>query len=124
MDEKALLDLWNAKRQQIILAQVAPALVLIAVFVLAAQGTFADASDASRYLAIAVAATTGLLAVISQFAVIREAQALLVDLGKLSNSTAVSQKIASSRSFLSLTAFGIVGLSLVVFALVVWTVLG
>jgi hypothetical protein len=124
MDEKTLLDLWNDKRQQIILAQVAPALVLIAVFVLAAQGTFADASDASRYLAIAVAATTGLLAVISQFAVIREAQALLVDLGKVSNPSALSQKIASSRSFLSLTAVGVVGLSLVVFALVVWSVLG
>ena len=55
MDERALLSLWNENRMQIIIAQIAPALVLIAVFVLSAQGTFADASDPARYLAIAVA---------------------------------------------------------------------
>lgn len=124
MDEQALLRLWNEKRMQIIAAQIAPALVLIAVFVLAAQGTFASASDASRYLAIAVAASTGLLALVSQFAVIREAEALLLDLERVENGSALSQKIASSRSFLSLTAIGVIGLSLLVFALVVWSVLG
>ena len=124
MDEQALLRLWNEKRTQIILAQIAPALVLIAVFVLAAQGTFAGASDAGRYLTIAVAASTGLLAVVSQFAIIREAEALLQDLDRVANSTAHTKKIASSRSFLSLTAAGVIGLSLLVFALVVWSVLG
>ena len=124
MDEQALLRLWNEKRTQIILAQIAPALVLIAVFVLAAQGTFAGASDAGRYLTIAVAASTGLLAVVSQFAVIREAEALLQDLDRVANPSALTKKIASSRSFLSLTAVGVIGLSLLVFALVVWSVLG
>ena len=76
MDEKALLKLWNEKRMQIIIAQIAPALVLIAVFVLAAQGTFATASDAAGYLTIAVAAVTGFLAIVSQYAAIREAEAL------------------------------------------------
>lgn len=124
MDEQALLRLWNEKRMQIILAQIAPALVLIAVFVLAAQGTFAGASDAARYLTIAVAASTGLLAVVSQFAIIREAEALLQDLDRVANPTALTKKIASSRGFLSLTAAGVIGLSLLVFALVVWSVLG
>ena len=124
MDEQALLRLWNEKRTQIILAQIAPALVLIAVFVLAAQGPFAGASDAGRYLTIAVAASTGLLAVVSQFAIIREAEALLQDLDRVANPTALTRKIASSRSFLSLTAAGVIGLSLLVFALVVWSVLG
>lgn len=124
MDEQALLKLWNENRMQIILAQIAPALVLIAVFVLAAQGTFANASDASRYLVIVVAASTGLLAIVSQFAVIREAQALLEDLAKVSNGSALTKKIAASRNFLSLTAVAVVGLGLVVFALVVWAVLG
>lgn len=124
MDEQALLRLWNDKRMQIVLAQIAPALVLIAVFVLAAQGTFANASDAARYLTIAVAASTGLLAVVSQFAVIREAQALLQDLSKVANASALTKKIASSQSFLSLTAVGVIVLSLLVFAFVVWSVLG
>lgn len=124
MTEEALLKLWNEKRVQLILAQIAPALVLIAIFVLAAQGTFVGASNASRYLAIAVAAVTGILAMVSQFAVIREANALVADLGKIQNSSEVAKKIAGSKSFLSLSAVIIVGLGLLIFALIVWSVLG
>jgi aldehyde:ferredoxin oxidoreductase len=124
MEERHLLQLWNEKRSQIISAQVAPALVLIGVMVLAAQGTFADASDAARYLAIAVAGVTGFLAMISQYAAIREAEALILDLGKITNASALSKKIASSREFLSLTAIAVVLLGLVMFALVIWSVLG
>ena len=124
MEERHLLQLWNEKRSQIISAQVAPALVLIGVMVLAAQGTFADASDAARYLAIAVAGVTGFLAMISQYAAIREAEALIQDLGKIANASALSKKIASSREFLSLTAIAVVLLGLVMFALVIWSVLG
>jgi len=124
MEERHLLQLWNEKRSQIISAQVAPALVLIGVMVLAAQDTFADASDAARYLAIAVAGVTGFLAMISQYAAIREAEALIQDLGKITNASALSKKIASSREFLSLTAIAVVLLGLVMFALVIWSVLG
>jgi len=124
MEERHLLQLWNEKRSQIISAQVAPALVLIGVMVLAAQGTFADASDAARYLAIAVAGVTGFLAMISQYAAIREAEALIQALGKITNASALSKKIASSREFLSLTAIAVVLLGLVMFALVIWSVLG
>ena len=124
MDEKALLKLWNEKRSQIITAQISPAIVLIAIFVLAAQGTFATASDAAKYLAIGVAAVTGFLAIISQYAAIREAEALIQDLSKVSGSSALSSKIASSRGFLSLTAIAVVGLGIAIFALVVWSVLG
>jgi len=123
MDEKALLELWNVKRTQIIIAQIAPALVLIAVFVLTSQGTFATASDAAGYLTIAVAAVTGFLAVVSQYAAIREAEALLLDMGKVKDPTALTKKIASSRDFLSLTAIAVIGLGLVVFALVIWAVM-
>lgn len=124
MDERALLKLWNEKRMQIILAQISPALVLIGIFVLAAQGTFAGASDAAKYLTIGVAAVTGFLAIISQYAAIREAEALIQDLGKIKDSTALTKIIAASRGYLSLTAIAIVGLGIAIFALVVWSVLG
>lgn len=124
MDEKTLLTLWNDKRMQIISAQIAPALVLIGIFVLAAQGTFDKATDAAKYLAIGVAAVTGILAMISQYAAIREGEALVQDLAKVENASALSKKIASSREFLSLTAIAVVGLGLAMFALVVWSVLG
>ena len=123
MDEKNLLDLWNTKRTQIINAQMAPSLMLIGVFVLAAFGKFDGASDATKYLTIGVAAATGILAIISQYAAIREGEALLVDLKRLKSSSELAKKIAESRGLLSLSAIAIVGLGIAIFALVVWAVL-
>jgi hypothetical protein len=123
MNEKDLLELWNTKRSQIIHAQIAPTLMLIAVFVLAAFGKFATATDATKYLTIGVAAATGILAIISQYAAIREADALISDLKKISKPTKLSKKIADSGELLQLSAVAVVGLGLAVFALVAWTVL-
>ena len=123
MDEKGLLELWNTKRTQIISAQMAPTLMLIGIFVLAAFGKFDGASDATKYLAIGVAAATGILAIISQYATIREAEALIVDLKRVTNPSELSKKIATSRGLVSLFAIAIVGLGIAVFALVVWAVL-
>lgn len=111
-------------RSQIIQAQVGPALVLIATFVLAAYGVFENASDGAKFLAIGVAAATGILATISQYAAVREGEALLVDLSKIKDGSALSKKIAESRGLLSLSAIAIVALDLAIFALVVWAVLG
>jgi uncharacterized membrane protein YuzA (DUF378 family) len=124
MDEKGLLELWNTKRTQIINAQKAPNFMLIGIFVLAAFGKFDGASDATKYLVIGVAAVTGILAIISQYATIREAEALLVDLNRVEKPSELTKKIASSRHLLSLTAIAIVGMGLAVFALVTWAVLG
>ena len=124
MDEKSLIGQWNKMRVQIIQAQVAPALVLIAITVLSALGLFADASDGAKYLALGVAAATGILAIISQYAAVREGEALLLDLKKINNPSALTKKIADSRGLLSLSAIAIVGLDIAIFALVVWAVLG
>ena len=124
MDEKGLLELWNTKRTQVINAQKAPNFMLIAIFVLAAFGKFDTATDATKYLVIGVAAVTGILAIISQYATIREAEALLVDLNRIAKPSELTKKIAASRHLLSLTAIAIVGLGLAVFALVTWAVLG
>ena len=124
MNEKDLLELWNTKRSQIINAQIAPTLMLIAVFVLAAFGKFATATDATKYLTIGVAAATGILAIISQYAAIREADALISDLKKISKPTKLSKKIADSGELLQLSAVAVVGLGIAVFALVTWAVLG
>jgi aldehyde:ferredoxin oxidoreductase len=123
MDEKSLLELWNTKRSQVINAQIAPTLMLIGVFVMAALGMFKDATDGAKYLTIGVAAATGILAIISQYATIREAEVLLVDLKRVDKPSELSKKIAESRGLLSLTATAMVGLGIGVFALVVWAVL-
>ena len=124
MDEKSLIGQWNKMRVQIIQAQVSPALVLIAITVLSALGLFADASDGAKYLALGVAAATGILAIISQYAAVREGEALLLDLKKINNPSALTKKIADSRGLLSLSAIAVVGLGIAIFALVVWAVLG
>ena len=124
MDEKNLLELWNTKRTQIISAQMAPTLMLIGIFVLAAFGKFDGATDGAKYLTIGVAAATGILAIISQYATIREAESLIVDLNRVEKPSELAKKIASSRGLISLFAIAIVGLGLAVFALVVWAVLG
>jgi hypothetical protein len=124
MDEKGLLELWNTKRSQIIKAQMAPNLMLIGIFVLAAFGKFEMASDGAKYLAIGVAAATGILAIITQYATIREAEVLLIDMKRLEKPTELTKKISESRHLLSLSAIAIVGLGIGVFALVVWAVLG
>ena len=123
MDEKGLLELWNTKRTQVINAQKAPNFMLIGIFVLAAFGKFDTATDATKYLVIGVAAVTGILAIISQYATIREAEALLVDLNRIAKPSELTKKIAASRHLLSLTAIAIVGLGFAVFALVTWAVL-
>jgi hypothetical protein len=124
MDEKTLINLWHKSRTQIIQAQVAPALVLIAIMVLAAFDKFETANDAAKYLALGVAAVTGILAIISQYAAVREGEALVVDLRRIENRSEVSSKIADSRGLLSLSAIAIVGFGIAIFALVVWAVLG
>ena len=123
MNEKDLLELWNTKRSQIINAQIAPTLMLISVFVLAAYGKFDMATDATKYLVIGVAAATGILAIISQYAAIREAESLIADLKKISKPTKLSKKISDSGELLTLSAVAVVGLGIAVFALVVWAVL-
>ena len=124
MDEKDLIQQWNKMRAQIIQAQVGPALVLIAVTVLSSLQIFHEAPDAAKYLALGVAAATGILATISQYAAIREGEALVIDLKEIKNASALAQKISGSREFLSLSAIAVVGLDIGIFALVVWAVLG
>jgi low affinity Fe/Cu permease len=123
MSEEELLELWNAKRSQIINAQIAPTLMLIAVFVLAAFGKFENATDATQYLTIGVAAATGILSIISQYAAIREGEALIADLKAIKKPSRLAQKIADSGDLLKLSALAVVGLGVAVFALVVWAVL-
>ena len=124
MDEKDLIKLWNTMRSQVIAAQIAPTLLLIGVFTLAAFGKFEAASDPVKYLVIGVAAATGILAIISQYATIREAGSLIVDLKKLNKTSELAKKISESGQLLTLSAVAVVGLGVAVFAVVTWAIFG
>jgi len=124
MDEKDLIKLWNSMRSQIITAQMAPTLLLISVFVLAAFGKFETAPDSVKYLTVGVAAATGILAIILRIATIREAESLIVDLKNVNKPSALAKKISESRELLTLASVAVVGLGVGVFALVAWAVIG
>ena len=123
MDQEKLINQWNQMRSQIINAQMAPSLVLVGVVIAATFGKFEGASDATKYATLGIVAVTGILAIISQYAAVREGEALLADLAKVSSHSNLAQVIASSRGLLSLSAIAIVGSGLAIFALVVWMVL-
>ena len=124
MDEKDLIKLWNGMRSQIINAQMAPALVLTALVALASFDKFADASDATKFLAVGVAAITGILSMMSQYAAVREGQAVLVDLKSVKSKSELGKQIAGSGDLLKISAGAIIGFGFAVFALVVWSILG
>ncbi len=124
MDEKDLIKLWNTMRSQIITAQMAPTFLLISVFVLAAFGKFEAAPDPVKYLTVGVAAATGILAIISQYATIREAESLVVDLKNVNKPSALAKKISESRDLLTMASVAVLGLGVATFALVVWAVIG
>ena len=120
MDQEKLINQWNQMRSQIINAQMAPSLVLVGVVIAATFGKFEGASDATKYATLGIVAVTGILAIISQYAAVREGEALLADLAKVSSPSNLAKVIASSRGLLSLSAIAIVGSGLAIFALVVW----
>jgi hypothetical protein len=124
MNEKDLINLWNKMRMQIIVAQLAPSLVLIGVFVLAGMDKFATAADGTKFLAIGVAAVTGILAIISQYAAVREGEALVADLAKVGGKSELGKRISESRGLLSVSAIAITSFGIATFALVIWAVLG
>jgi uncharacterized membrane protein len=124
MDEKDLIKLWNGMRSQIITAQIAPALVLTALVALASFDKFDTASDATKFLAVGVAAITGILSMMSQYAAVREGQAVLVDLNNVKSKSELGKQIAESGDLLKISAGAIIGFGFAVFALVVWSILG
>ena len=124
MDEKDLIKLWNGMRSQIITAQFAPALVLTALVALASFDKFDAASDATKFLAVGVAAITGILSMMSQYAAVREGQAVLVDLKSVKSKSELGKQIAESGELLKISAGAIIGFGFAVFALVVWSILG
>jgi hypothetical protein len=92
--------------------------------VLASLGVFVDAADSAKYLTLGIAAITGILATISQYAAVREGQAVLVDLKNVKSKSELGKQIAASGDFLKISAAAIIGFGFAVFALVVWSILG
>ncbi|MFM1985909.1 MAG: hypothetical protein RIS18_126, partial [Actinomycetota bacterium] len=115
MDEVTLINIWNAQRKSIAHAQIVSVIIISAVVALIATGQFATAADDVKIAALAAVGTTGILSLISQFAVIREARMIVKDLAKAKSNT--GKIIAASDSYLQLTQVVMVIFGIGLFAL-------
>jgi len=120
MNEKDLVDTWNDMRKQIIQAQFQSVIALSVVTVLSVMGYFSGVSTTVALLALAFLVTVGSLGVLNQFAIIREAKALVEDLKGHSAQGAMGKTISGSGSYLTLTQglMAVFSIALVVLALV------
>jgi hypothetical protein len=124
MNEKDLVETWNDMRKQIIQAQFQSVIALSVVTVLSVMGYFSSVSDTVALLALAFLVTVGSLGVLNQFAIIREAKALVEDLKGHSSQGAMGKTISGSGSYLTLTQGLMVVFSIalvVLFALVAFS---
>lgn len=101
MDEVTLINTWNAQRKSIAYSQLVSVIIISAVVALIATGQFVTTSDEVRLAALAAVGTTGILSLISQFAIIREASMVVKDLAKAKSNT--GKIIAASGAYLQLT---------------------
>jgi hypothetical protein len=90
-------------------------IIISAVVALIATGQFATASDEVRLAALAAVGTTGILSLISQFAIIREASMVVKDLAKAKSNT--GKIIAASGAYVQLTHVVMVVLAIGLFVL-------
>jgi lysylphosphatidylglycerol synthetase-like protein (DUF2156 family) len=114
MDEVTLINIWNAQRKSIAHAQLVSVIIISAVVALIATGQFATTSDEVRLAALVAVGTTGILSLISQFAIIREASMVVKDLAKAKSNT--GKIIAASGAYLQLTQVVMVVFALGLFA--------
>jgi lysylphosphatidylglycerol synthetase-like protein (DUF2156 family) len=114
MDEVTLINIWNAQRKSIAHAQLVSVIIISAVVALIATGQFATSSDEVRLAALVAVGTTGILSLISQFAIIREASMVVKDLAKAKSNT--GKIIAASGAYLQLTQVVMVVFAIGLFA--------
>lgn len=114
MDEATLVNIWNAKRKSIAHSQIVSVIMIATVVALVATGQFANTSDEIRLLALTAVATTGILSLISQLAIVREASMVVKDLAKAKTNT--GKIIAASGSYLQLTQVVMVVFAIALFA--------
>ena len=115
MDEATLINIWNNQRKNIAKSQLVSVIIITAVVYLIVTNQFASTTDEVRLVALAAVGTTGILSLISQLAIIREASMIAKDLAKAKSNT--GKIIANSTGYLQLTQVVMVVFAIGLFAL-------
>ena len=120
MNEKDLLALWSKARLHIIVSQLAPTFLLtISVVILAITGDLGP-SAAVRIAAAGVLLASGILGFIAQFTSASEAQAVAVDLQKIENRSAVSDRIIATARWTVIVKFVTPAIFVVIYLAILW----
>jgi hypothetical protein len=117
MDEATLINIWNAQRKSIAKSQLVSVIIISVVVYLAAAGAFVSAADEIKLFALVAVATTGILSLISQLAIVREAGMIVKDLAKAKSAT--GKIIAASGGYLQLTQVVMIAFAIGLFAVMV-----
>ena len=78
--------------------------------------------DAAKYLTLSAVSVTGSIAIICQIAAVREAQALVLDVQKIDNPSALATKVSQSGPLLKMLTSTIIMNGLATFGLAIWVV--
>ena len=98
MKERALIDLWNKFRNQLIIAQLAPTFLLITTVGLVPQIRAAGVYAVWATLGILLA--SGILGALVEFSAAHEAQAVARDLAKLEKQSRTTRAIVRNSLWL------------------------
>lgn len=98
MKERALIDLWNKFRNQLIIAQLAPTFLLITTVGLIAEIRAAGVYAVWATLGILLA--SGILGALVEFSAAHEAQAVARDLAKLDKLSRTARAIVRNSLWL------------------------
>jgi lysylphosphatidylglycerol synthetase-like protein (DUF2156 family) len=115
MNEKELIQTWNEQRNNLVKSQFVSVVIIGIALVLLATGQFTNASDQVKLFALAAVGTTGILSLISQLAIVREASMVVKDLAGATTNT--GKIIAASGSYVGLTQAVMVIFGIAIFAL-------
>ncbi len=111
MSEKDLVDLWNNKRSQLSKSQFQSVVALAVIAALAFLGNVESATQEVKIFGLVFLVSVGALNVLTQLAVIREAQSVVIELSAIAKPGAVAATIAKSGRYLLLTGLLLVALS-------------
>ena len=98
MKERALIELWNKFRNQLIIAQLAPTFLLITTVGLI--GEIRAAGTYAVWATLGILLASGILGALVEFSAAHEAQAVARDLAKLDKQSRVTRSIVRNALWL------------------------
>ena len=116
MTERELLGLWNKARLQLILAQLAPAFLLIVTVGLLGAG-LGTAPLVVRIAALLILLASGILGALAEYSTATDAKAVAADLARIDAPSALTSAVLRQAPWLAVVRFVTPAIFVVIFVL-------